>query len=94
MTKYVTFWKWEIMEMIKRSWVWRNGHVFEQTMGDSGGQRSLACYNLCMRWQSIEHELVTEQQPQIIFNLSSSGAHRRLSRIFLSATSGESIGLF
>ena len=24
---------------------WFNGHEFEQTLGDSGGQRSLACYS-------------------------------------------------
>lgn len=35
----------------KKAWcqkihVWFNGHEFEQTLGDSGGQRRLACYSL------------------------------------------------
>ena len=37
-----------------------NGHEFEQTPGDSGRQRSLACYS---PWGcNIGHNLVTEQQ--------------------------------
>ena len=28
-------------------WHHRNGHEFEQTQGDSGGQGSLACCSLC-----------------------------------------------
>ena len=32
-----------------------NGHEFEQTPGDSRGQRSLG-------WQKVEQDLVTEQQ--------------------------------
>ena len=38
-----------------------NGHEFEQTPGDSGGEGSLAC---CSLWgsQRVRHDLVTEQQ--------------------------------
>ena len=36
-----------------------NGHEFEQTLGDSGGQRSLAC---CSPWgHRVGHGLVTKQ---------------------------------
>ena len=42
---------------------WRhrlNGHKFEQTLGDSEGQGSLAC---CSSWGCrVGHDLVTEQQ--------------------------------
>ena len=34
-----------------------SGHEFEQTQGDSGGQRSLGCYNL---WSGKESD-TTEQ---------------------------------
>ena len=38
---------------------WLNGHEFEQTLGDSGGQGRLAC---CSPWGCKEsHDLVTEQ---------------------------------
>ena len=33
---------------------WLNGHEFEQTQGDSGGQRSLAC---CIPWGYKESEM-------------------------------------
>ena len=41
----------------KKAWcqkihVWFNGCEFEQTLGDSGGQRSLACYSLWGHWES------------------------------------------
>ena len=38
-----------------------DGHEFEQTLGDSEGQGSLAC---CSPWgsQKVRHDLVTEQQ--------------------------------
>ena len=39
---------------------WLNGHEFEQTQGDSDGQRSLACCSPCR----IEHDLATEQWQQ------------------------------
>ena len=29
-----------------------NGHEFEQILGDSGGQRSLACYSPCYHKES------------------------------------------
>ena len=32
-----------------------NGHKFEQTLGDSGGQRSLACYSL---WSHKESDTI------------------------------------
>ena len=35
-----------------------NEHEFEQTLGDSGGQRSLVCGN---SWGHKESELVAEQ---------------------------------
>ena len=40
-----------------------NGHEFEQTLGDSKGQGSLAC---CSLWgcKEVGHDLVTEQQQQ------------------------------
>ena len=39
-----------------------NGHEFEQTLGDSGGQKSLAC---CSPWDHrVELDLATEQQHQ------------------------------
>ena len=39
---------------------WLSGHEFEQTLGDSGGQRSLACYS---PWGSrFGQDLGTEQQ--------------------------------
>jgi len=39
---------------------WFNGHEFEQTPGDSGGQKSLAC---CSSWgRRVRHDLATEQQ--------------------------------
>ena len=40
-----------------------NGREFEQTLGDSGGQGSLAC---CRPWgsQRVRHDLATEQQQQ------------------------------
>ena len=43
------------------SWLWHdqlNGHEFEQILGDSEGQRSLACYRLCGHRGG--HNLVTE----------------------------------
>ena len=56
-----------------------NGHEFEQTLGDSEGQRSLACY--CR--PRVDHSLVTEQQQQI-------PAHSKLS---LWSTSHKSDGI-
>ena len=38
-----------------------NRHEFEQTLGDSEGQRSLAS---CSPWgHRVRHDLATEQQP-------------------------------
>ena len=37
-----------------------NGHEFEQTLGDTKGQGSLACYSPWGR--RIRHNLATEQQ--------------------------------
>ena len=46
-----------------------NGHEFEQTLGDSEGQRSLAC---CSSWGprvrhnlATEHRTTTEVKPQL-----------------------------
>ena len=42
-----------------------SGHEFEQTWGDSGGQRSLLC---CSPWGCrVRHDLATEQQSSAIF---------------------------
>ena len=42
---------------------WHNGHEFEQTLGNSKGQGSLAC---CSPWaRRVEYDLETEQQQQI-----------------------------
>ena len=42
-----------------------SGHEFEQTLGDSGGHRSLAC---CSLWglQRVRHDLTSEPKQQII----------------------------
>ena len=37
-----------------------NGHEFEQTLGDTEGQGSLACYSHGVG--SVGHDLATEQQ--------------------------------
>ena len=41
-----------------------NGHEFEQTLGDSKGQRSLACFS---PWgmTSVRYDLATEQQQKL-----------------------------
>ena len=41
---------------------WLNGHEFEQTPGDSGGQGSLISMLQSMRWQRVGHNALTEQQ--------------------------------
>ena len=33
-----------------------NGHEFEQTLGDSEGQKSLACCMQFMGWQIVGHD--------------------------------------
>ena len=38
----------------------RNGHESEQTLGNSGGQRSLVCMT-SMVSQTVGHDLATEQ---------------------------------
>ena len=46
-------------EMV-REHCWLSGHEFEQTPGDNGGQKKLACYS---PWGCrVRHNLVTEQQ--------------------------------
>ena len=42
-----------------------NGDEFEQTLGDSGGQGSLACCSPC--GCRVRHNLATEQQQQEIW---------------------------
>ena len=44
------------------------GHEFEQTLGDSGGQRSLVCCSPL--GHRVRHDLVTEQQQQQFFFLN------------------------
>ena len=41
---------------------WFNGHEFEQTLGDSEGQESLACCS--PRGHRVGHNWATEQQQQ------------------------------
>ena len=46
-----------------------NGHEFEQTLGDSGEQRNLAC---CSAWGCrVRHDLVNEQQQKMPTSSSS-----------------------
>ena len=48
-----------------RGWIkqhhWLNGHECEQTLGDSGGPRSLVCCSP-WGWQRVGQDLATEQQ--------------------------------
>ena len=44
-----------------------NGHDFEQSPGDSEGQRSLAC---CSPWGCKESYIANEQQQKIIIIIS------------------------
>ena len=57
-------WRWEIEGQRRRGWQrarwldiihWLNGHEFEQTPGDSEGQRSLAC---CSPWGGKESDTI------------------------------------
>ena len=43
-----------------------NGHEFEQSPGDGGGQRRLACYGLWGRTESDTTEVTQQQQQQYI----------------------------
>ena len=54
-----------------------NGHEFEQTLGDSEGQGSLAC---CSSWGcKVRHNLETEQQQR--FNrISLTAVFRKMTR--------------
>ena len=47
-------------EMVEHRWL--NGHEFEQTLGDSGGQESLACYS---PWDPKESD-TTEQLTHMV----------------------------
>ena len=52
---------WVLDSVITKHWL--KGHEFEQTLGDSGGRRSLACYS---PWDYKESDvLVTKWQEQI-----------------------------
>ena len=42
---------------------WPHGHESEQTLGDSEGQGSLACYIQSVRSQRVRHNSATEQPP-------------------------------
>ena len=54
---------------------WLNRHVFEQTLGNSEGQESLAS---CSPWDCrVRHDLATEQQPPLF--LSRDVSHTLLS---------------
>ena len=46
-------------EMVRQHYQ-SNGHEFQQTLGDSEGQRSLACYIQSMGLQRLGHDLVAE----------------------------------
>ena len=59
-------WGWEEKGVTENEMVgWHhqlNGHEFEQTLGDSDGQGSLAC---CNPWDCrVRHDFVTKQQQQ------------------------------
>ena len=58
-----------------------NGHEFEQTLGDSEGQGSLACYNpWTQSMQRVRQDLVTEQQqqmPKVLNPVSLKGGEKR-----------------
>ena len=55
---------------------WLNGHEFKQTLGESRGQRSLACYS---PWSHrVRHDLPTEQHTYMICWLFSGGDHSGL----------------
>ena len=59
-------------EMVRQHY-WLNGHEFEQTLKDSGRQRSLACSILQPTGlQKVKHDIVTEQ-PQSIKELRGLG---------------------
>ena len=49
-----------------------NGHEFEQTLGDRGGQRRLVCY---MGVQRVRHDLVTKQQQKVEALISGTKEH-------------------
>ena len=54
--------------MVRQHWL--NGYEFEQTPGDSGGLRSLAC---CSPWgHKVGHKLATKQEQQKQVTLISS----------------------
>ena len=56
-----------------------NGHEFEQTPGDNGGQRSLAC---CSPWlQRVGHDLATEQQQHPKLDVVSNISTLKISRM-------------
>ena len=71
-------WSWERLraggEGGNRGWhQWLNGHEFEQTLGDSERQESLAC---CSPWSHrVGYDWVTEQQQQ----------HKKLTYVILEA---------
>ena len=58
-----------------------NGHEFEQTLGDSEGQGSLACYNpWTQSMQRVRQDLVTEQRqqmPKVLNQVSLKGGEKR-----------------
>ena len=52
-------------------------HEFEQTLGNSGGQRSLTCYS---SWGCrVGHDLVTEQQQQAMGEIALLVKERKIS---------------
>ena len=53
---------------------WLSGHEFKQTLGDSEGQRSLAC---CSTWGRKESDTAEQQQQK---NLGSSPAYRYVTK--------------
>ena len=51
---------------------WLNGHKFEQTLGDSEGQGSLAC---CTPWsRRVRHDSATERQQHLFYKVNISRA--------------------
>ena len=54
--------KWAAEDEMVRWHQQLNGHEFEQTLGDSKEQGSLACYNTWGIIKRVGHGLVTEKQ--------------------------------
>ena len=59
-----------------------NAHEFEQTLGDSGGQRSLEYYSSGGS-QRIRHDLATEQQQQWYLGYGTTHKHNGVQNLLI-----------